>query len=109
MTTRISKGRDGWQAETQIDLGIKDRVLIVSSHKTAGGVVTTSTVNTKKDGFLSWDLFGDFRRRTMFKGARCTEKVIRELHQQALDALEQIKADAAAFYEKKDAKEGAPA
>ena len=109
MATTISKGRDGWQAETVIDLGIKDRVLIVSSHKATGGVVTTSTVNTKKDGFLSWDLFGDFRRRTMFKGARCTEKTVRALHQQALDAVEQIKAEAAAFYQVKDAKEGVPA
>mgnify|MGYP001022612851 CR=1 FL=1 len=105
MATTISKGRDGWDAETVIDLETKNRVLIITTHKVNGGVANRATVNTKKDGFLSWDLFGDFSKRTVFKGTRCTEKTVRALHQQALDAVEQIKAEAAAFYQVKDAKE----
>lgn len=44
MTTRISKGRDGWEAKTIIALGSKNRVLVISTHKTTGGVVTQAAV-----------------------------------------------------------------
>jgi len=107
MNAQISKGRDGWEAKTTIDMGMANRVLIVSTGKTNGGVITRAVVNTDSgDGFLTWDLFGDFSARTVYKGARCTEKTVRELHQLALDGIEQTLAAAAAHYA---AKEGAAA
>ena len=102
MNAQISKGRNGWEAKTTIDMGAYDRVLIVSTHKTAGGMVTNATVNTKDGDFLVWNMFGDFNKRTSYKGARCTEKTVRELHQMALDGIEQTLAAAAAHYEAKE-------
>ena len=34
MDAKISKGRDGWEAKTTIDMGTANRVLIVSTGKT---------------------------------------------------------------------------
>jgi len=102
MNARINKGRDGWEAKTTIDMGADDRVLIVSTHKTTGGMVTSATVNTKDGDFLVWDMFGDFNKRTLYKGARCTEKTVRELHQLALDGIEQTMAAAVAHYAAKE-------
>lgn len=107
MNASIIKGREGWEAKTTIDMGAANRVLIITTGKTTGGMATRAVVNTDSgDGFLSWDLFGDFNARTIYKGARCTEKTVRELHQLALDGIEQTMAAARAHYA---AKEGAAA
>ena len=105
MEMQVIKGRDGWEAKTTIDMGAENRVLIVSTGKTNGGMITRAVVNTDNgDGFLVWDLFGDFNSRTVYKGARCTEKTVRELHQLALDGIEQTLAAAKAHYAAKEAK-----
>ncbi|MBD9406272.1 hypothetical protein IB236_13065 [Acidovorax sp. ACV02] len=107
MEMQIGKGRDGWEAKTAIEMGAANRVLIVSTGKTNGGMVTRAVVNTdNKDGFLTWDMFGDYSARTVYKGARCTEKTVRELHQLALSKIEETLAAARAHYA---AKEGAAA
>lgn len=102
MNAQISKGRDGWEAKTTIDMGADSRVLIVSTHKTTGGMVTSAMVNKRDGAFLTWDMFGDFNKRTVYKGVRCTEKAVRDLHQQALDSIEQTLAAAAAHYAAKE-------
>jgi hypothetical protein len=105
MTTRISKGRDGWEANTQLDMQEANRVLIVTTRKMTGGMVTRAMVNTDSgDGFLSWNLFGDYSSRTVYKGARATEKTVTELHQIALDGVEQTLAAALAHYAAKEMK-----
>lgn len=102
MNAQISKGRDGWEAKTTIDMGAANRVLIISTHKTTGGMVTSATVNKRDGEFLVWNMFGDFNQRTSYKGARCTEKTVRDLHQLALDGIEQTMAAAVAHYEAKE-------
>lgn len=105
MDTKISKGHEGWEAKTTVDMGAANRVLIVTTGKTNGGMATRAVVNTDNgDGFLTWDLFGDFSARTFYKGARCTEKAVRELHQLALDGIEQTMAAAVAHYAAKEVK-----
>ena len=101
-TTRIGKGRDGWQARTEIGLGIENRVLVITTHKTTGGIVNQATVNKATDGMLVWEMFGDFSKRQVYKGVRCTEKTIRDLHQQALEVSDITMSEAAAYYAKKD-------
>lgn len=103
MTTRINKGREGWEAKTSVDMGADNRVLIISTHKTTGGMVASATVNTRDGDFLVWDMFGDFNQRTKYPGARCTEKTVRDLHQQALDVIDQTMAAAKAHYAAKQA------
>lgn len=99
MTTRISKGRDGYEARTTIELGFDRRVLVINTHKTTGGLVTAHTVMKQDDhGYMSYILFQDFTKRTVFKGARCTEKNVKEIHQQALDVSDLTMSEAAKFY-----------
>ena len=98
----IGKGRDGWEAKSTIGLGVANRVLVISTHKSNGGVVTTNSVMTDNDGYLSCILFEDFSKRTMHKGVRCTEKTVTELHAQALAVSDLTMSEAAAFYAKKD-------
>ena len=105
MNANISKGRDGWEAKTTFDLGTKNRVLVISTHKTTGGMVTSATVNTKDGDFLVWDMFGDFSHRVTFRGARCTEKSVRDMHQSCLQKIDQTIANALAHYEAKEAQE----
>lgn len=101
---RIGKGRDGWEAKSTIGLGSHNRVLIITTHKSDGGVVTQATVNTDQGGgILMWEMFGDYSKRTMHKGVRCTEKTVRELHAQALAVSDLTMSEAAAHYAKKDA------
>lgn len=98
--TRISKGRDGWQAKTVLPLGFDKRVLVISTYKTTGGVVTQQQVMKLDDhGCMSFMMFGDFSKRTMFKGVRCTEKTITEIHKQATDVSDLTMSEACKFYQ----------
>ena len=101
--TSISKGRNGWEAETMVSIPDTNRVLVIRTGKMDGGVITRAVVNTDNgDGFLSWNLFGDYSSRTVYKGARATEKTVTELHQIALDGVEQTLAAALAHYAAKE-------
>ena len=102
MSTVIQKGREGWEAKTHIKMGIKNRVLVIHTHKTQGGMVTSNTMMTETGGYLSYVMFGDFNSRVQYKGVRCTEKTVRDLHQQALDVSDLTMSTAAAFYVKKE-------
>lgn len=102
MSTCIGKGREGWEAKTELPMGTKNRVLVIHTHKTTGGMVTSTQIMTEDKGYMSFMMFGDFSKRTMFKGARCTEKTVNELHQLALNVSDITMNEAAIFYAKKN-------
>ena len=103
-STRVFKGREGWEAKTIIGMGMNNRLLVISTHKTTGGMVNTFAIFTDMgDGGMSCELFGDYSKRTVCKGTRCTEKTVRDLHAQALSVSDLHMRDAADFYAKKDA------
>lgn len=104
-TTRIGKGREGWEAKTTIGLGVANRILQISTHKGSRGLVTCSSVMKSENGILTFEMFGDFSKRVPYNGVRCTEKTVRELHAQALSVSDLTMAEAAAFYVAKDAKD----
>lgn len=99
MDTKIYKGHSGWKAETTVDLGADSRVLRVSTYKSAaGGLFTYATVHKAEGRGLVHMPFSDFVRRVSVAGARCTEKNVRELHQDALARIDSIRGDAIAHY-----------
>lgn len=104
METKVIKGRDGWEAKTTFEMGVGNRVLIISTHKTPGGIVTSAIVHTRDGDFLVWDMFGDFMHRVTFQGTRCTEKSVRDMHQSYLNNINQIIANAFAHYAAKEEK-----
>lgn len=105
LSSKLWKGRDGFEAETVFTLdAATQRVLIVTTCKTQGGMTNRFCVQVDKgDGFRTWDIFGDYNQRNEFKGTRCTEKTVRDLHAQALSVVGQHLAQAAAHYAKKAA------
>lgn len=117
--TEVSKSkRDGWQASTVFPLGHVDlagdgiierkgeRMLTVHTWKSGrGGVMTQASVSLHQpDGCTSHVIFGDFSERLADdRGAKCTEKNVREQHARILSGIEGVLAKAKAFYEKQDA------
>ena len=96
MTTRINKGRTGWQAETHIPL-FGAKVLVIRTCKGSRGLYTSITGQKLDGGFLVWELFGDYSKR-IDHTERCTEKAVRTLHEQALATKDALIADATAHY-----------
>ena len=109
MKTNIRKDiRNGWKAETRFDMpeiGERYFLQVETSKRYNGGVSTTASVNQRTaDGMgyqhkMGLGGGGDFYR-TCFsdRAARCTEKTVATQHSAALASIEQIKADAVAYY-----------
>jgi hypothetical protein len=99
--TDIYKGRDGWEAHSEIDTG-DGRVLRIDTHKRGlGGVSTsaTSVVPSADGGGFSYLPFSDFCETVIQeREVRCTEKSVRNQHLRAMLNATDIKAKALAFY-----------
>ena len=107
--TVFSKGRDGWQGETSVDLGIEGErntrlVLEISTTKSSrGGIESRATVFAVGDHFkthkFSFDGSGDFSKGLECnRSVRCTEKTIRSMHEDVLVRLSAIVEVAKAHY-----------
>lgn len=77
-------------------------IVITSNKMCSGGLWSHAQVcEIEQDGVFhvrKFEMFGDFRKQVAMKPARCTEKNIRALHEEAIAQIEQIKAEASAFY-----------
>jgi hypothetical protein len=100
MEMQLSKGRDGWKAETHIELD-NGRHLSITTRKGNGGLRTGAQAYRIENGFMTFVLFGDYSATVATGPARCTEKTVAELHRQALAKLDEVKAAVAAFYSAK--------
>ncbi len=97
MEMNISKGRDGWKAETHIELE-GGRWLDISTWKSNGGIRSRAHCYRCEGAFRIYALFQDYSATLATSPARCTEKAVAELHRQALGKLDEVKAAVAAFY-----------
>lgn len=112
----LTKGRDGWKATTNIDLpdviahGGRDggregkSVLTISTSKSRDGISTTASVGWCGDGFMTHAMglgtgCGDYYRTILKSGARCTEKAVKTMHEEALQQQDALIAEATAFYQ----------
>lgn len=115
----IKKGRNGWEAATRIELS-DNLVLIITTDKrtdhrgAAVGVESTATVH-KREGaghFLSHSMIlgstdpldGDFRKELATAPGKCTETNVRLLHGVALNQVDALLPEIAAFYKAKAAR-----
>ena len=97
MNTLVSKGRDGWTARTEIQLG-NDRVLSIKTSKGAyGGLTTWAGVSVRDVDFLTHRMFQDFSK-TIIKTvpSRITAKVVEAQH--ALIDLDELLAMVESHY-----------
>lgn len=100
MQTTTFKGRDGWQAETQVPL-FGRKILTIDTRKGSRGLRTSITgVTLAEDGrSTTWMMFGDFSEKIdALPGTRCTEKTVREAHAAALLHVDAVKVRAMEFY-----------
>lgn len=109
-TINVFKGSDGWAAEDNFpmqEIG-EGRVLSIDTRKGQRGLYSAASVHTRKDGMITFVIFGDFRvTLEQDKAARCTSKAVAEMHARSLARLDEIKAQAIEFYKNKALKEAA--
>jgi hypothetical protein len=98
--TTLIKGRDGWEAETRIELDA-ERALQIRTSKGGRGLQTSATVIKPTPTGFTWSPFEDFKETLRDgQGLRCTEKTVREEHAKALTDVDLLLARAAAHYTK---------
>ena len=99
MNTTVRKGRDGWAAESRVDLG-NGRVLTVKTSKGAyGGLTTWASVSVRDGDFLSHRLYQDFSKGIITSNpSRVTAKVVEAQH--ALINLDEVLAMVEQHYSK---------
>ncbi len=111
MITSMQKGRDGWNAQTDIELeplGPMEpdakRILRIQTSKARCGISTRASV-WKLDGrgTMSTVLFGDFSKTVAVESSRCTEKSVKTLHDTALASKVDLLAQVKAYYGVKNA------
>lgn len=111
MITSMQKGRDGWNAKTDIELepiGPMEpdakRILRIETSKARAGISTCASV-WKLDGrgSMSTILYGDFRKTIAVESSRCTEKSVKTLHENALASKADLLAQVNAYYGAKNA------
>ncbi len=108
MITSMQKGRDGWAAQTDIELEPMEqdakRILRIQTSKARCGISTSASV-WKLDGrgTMSTELYGDFRKTIAVATNRCTEKAVRTLHETALASKTEVLAQVNAHYGVKNA------
>ena len=99
METLVRKGRDGWEAKSEIQLD-NDRVLSIRTSKGSyGGLTTWASVSVRDGDFLSHRLFQDFSKNIIKTNpSRVTAKVVEAQH--ALINLDEVLAMVEQHYSK---------
>jgi hypothetical protein len=98
-TTRIFKGRSGWQMESAIELADNRQLTVLTMKRHDGRLITSASVGVHDNGFICHRVHQDFSRRLIIESVRVTEKAVGTQHQQALDNIESLLAEITEFYE----------
>lgn len=96
MKTMIYKDiRNQWHAETHVPLEGKQQ-LRISTYKTErGDLQSFASVCKVENGYVTHMVYQDYSRRVIVNRVRCTEKAVRDQHQQAIGLLPKILEDIA--------------
>jgi len=106
------KGYAGWEAVSETILEEREegqRILKLRTAKIPGGLAASASVSIREDrnGFQceTTSIFQDFYKSgiAVTPCKRVTEKTVRQVHQQALMEMDQLIAQATAFYCNKQA------
>ena len=103
--TAVSKTRDGWRAQTDVELG-GGRLLRITTRKSSrGGVSTNGAVYAVGVDSISTMLFADFSECFCTDASvRCTENTVAGQHYSVIADMHKITAVVAAFYQAKNLK-----
>ena len=99
MQYSIYKNVDGWNARSHFPFGEKQELELRTSKRHAGLIATYASVSRVEGGFKTSMVFSDYSKIVEQSGAkRITKDAIRKVHELALERIDEIKADAEAFY-----------
>ena len=105
------KGYDGWEATSEAileELSQGTRILKLRTSKSRGGLAASATVSirSQSNGFQceTTEIFGDFSKHNIAPTPckRVTEKAVLEVHQRALQEMDELIEQAQAFYREKN-------
>jgi hypothetical protein len=100
MSTHARKHpKNGWEATT--DCPVKDDLFLrISTYKHGrGGLITTATCHTVKDGCLRHRLYSDFHKTRVYNpDLRCTEANVETQHKSAMGLLDAVMTEVWAHY-----------
>lgn len=99
-TTRLYKGRNGWRCNTTIPLPeiAPNMVLDITTSKANAGLSTTASVAKVEGGFSTFVMYQDYFSTVARSQARCTERNVSLLHEEAMAQLPTILAEVEAHY-----------
>lgn len=103
LKTRIGKGREGWEVETQVPMDGGYILRIATSKRFSGILATTASRFKLIDGGMTCVMFQDFSKTVVQEKVRVTEKSAIEQHKIALNQLDVLRAEVDAFYAQKEA------
>ena len=112
MDTRIYKTRDGWHAKTEADIGDGRLLVVLTSKRLNGMLISTANGWSVAPGGGMTHVMGfgadggDFSCQvSACRPSRVTEKVVEHHHQLALKELETLKTQALAHYAHQERKQ----
>src|SRR6478609_11109944 len=86
--TTISKGRDGWQAESMTEADVNGNAWQISTYKTRKGVTCIAILGTLENQMFSYDMFGGKRVELANQEGQCNENKVKAVHAEGLAAFE---------------------
>lgn len=103
----VYKGMDGWRAKSSFPFGDGSQELEISTYKRSKGMVASiASVSRVSGGFKTFAVFSDFSKiMNQAVVPKITQDVIRKMHEETLNRIDGIKAEAEAFYKAKQEQE----
>ena len=102
MTTITKNIRNGWQAETRVDLDGVKVLTILTMKRSDKSLTTTATVQTRESlrgmSMLSFVMGTDYHQTVLKEDIRATEKSVAKQHETVLGHLSTIKDRIAEHY-----------
>lgn len=99
---QVYKGLSGWKAKSSFPLGEGRELEIITYKGSKGMIVSIASVSRIEDGFKTCAVFSDFSKiinRALV--LKITKEAVTKMHRGTLNLIDEIKAEAEAFYKDK--------
>ena len=102
MTTVQKDMRGSWMAEDFVPLDATRQLNVVTMKRSCGSIVTTARAVVKEGNTTTFIPFDDYRDTLITSPLRCTSKNVATVHGAMMSYIDQVKAEALAFYAAKE-------
>lgn len=102
MTTVYKDIRNSWQAEDFVPLDATRQLYVLTMKRSGGMIVTTVKAVIKEGDTTIFNPFEDYSDTLISSPLRCTAKNVALVHGSMMGYMDQVTAEALAFYAKKN-------